>query len=112
MNNMKNEIALMKLLQEQNCPNIIKTKDCFVGTNGSNRRRTFVVIEKMEGSLFDICKGNIFRNEKLIQYVMWCVLESLKFIHKADIIHRDIKSDNVLYNMEGQVKLADFGISR
>lgn len=44
--------------------------------------------------------------------MLYCVLESLNFIHKADIIHRDIKSDNVLYNMKGQVKLADFGISR
>jgi serine/threonine protein kinase len=63
MNDMKNEIALMKLLQEQNCPNIIKTEDCFVSPN---QKKTFVVIEKMEGSLYDICKGNIFRSEKLI----------------------------------------------
>ena len=100
----------MKLLQEEKCPNIIQTKDCFIAPSN---KRTFLVVERMQGTINTICKCPDFsRSENLIKYVLWCVLESLKFIHKADIIHRDIKSDNILYNMEGEVKLTDFGVSR
>ncbi|KAG2940062.1 hypothetical protein PC115_g2741 [Phytophthora cactorum] len=45
-------------------------------------------------------------------HMMLDIARGLQFLHSFDIIHRDLKSLNLLMTAEGRVKLADFGISR
>jgi len=47
-----------------------------------------------------------------IKCIMKQLVTGLSIIHKADILHRDLKSANILINSEGVLKLADFGLSR
>jgi p21-activated kinase 1 len=49
--------------------------------------------------------------EEHIAYVLRGVLKALSVIHRANLIHRDIKSDNVLITKSGGVKLSDFGFT-
>ena len=53
----------------------------------------------------------IAMNESQIAYVMRETNEALRYLHSLHRIHRDIKSDNVLINHQGELKLADFGVS-
>ena len=48
-------------------------------------------------------------SENVCKYVISEALKGIQFLHSKHIIHRDIKSDNILYNEKGQVKLGDFG---
>mmetsp|Transcript_7001 Transcript_7001/g.12252 ORF Transcript_7001/g.12252 Transcript_7001/m.12252 type:complete len:832 (-) Transcript_7001:26-2521(-) len=53
-----------------------------------------------------------FRDESRIASVACGVLSGLLYMHRRNVVHRDIKSDNVLLGNDGMTKLADFGISR
>jgi serine/threonine protein kinase len=40
------------------------------------------------------------------------ILESLEFVHSVGVCHRDLKPENILLDLEGHVKISDFGLSR
>uniref|UniRef100_A0A8C5SB82 Protein kinase domain-containing protein n=1 Tax=Laticauda laticaudata TaxID=8630 RepID=A0A8C5SB82_LATLA len=49
--------------------------------------------------------------ESQIQVICRQMLEALNYLHHKKIIHRDLKAGNVLLTLDGDIKLADFGVS-
>lgn len=62
------------------------------------------------GAITDlVIESNELIPEKVCAYILRQVLFGMDFLHSKSIIHRDIKSDNILFNTDGEIKLADFG---
>jgi p21-activated kinase 1 len=95
-----NEILVMRESRHRNIVNFI---DSFL-VKGD----LWVVMEYMEGgSLTDVVTCNIM-SEGQIAAVSRETLEGLKHLHENGVIHRDIKSDNILLSLQGDIKLSEF----
>ena len=65
----------------------------------------------METDLHAAIRANILE-EIHKQYILWQSLKALKYMHSADLLHRDMKPSNLLLNSDCLMKVADFGLAR
>ena len=64
------------------------------------------------GSVIDLIKITGRKlNEFEIASIIQAVLKGLDYLHGRKLIHRDIKAGNILLDINGQAKIADFGVS-
>ncbi|RIB25878.1 kinase-like domain-containing protein [Gigaspora rosea] len=97
-----NEILVMK---ESQHPNIVNYLDSFLVKSNE----LWVVMEYMEGgALTDVIDNNTLEEDQ-IAAICFETCKGLQHLHGQNIIHRDIKSDNVLLDAFGHVKITDFG---
>lgn len=104
LNEVQQEIAFLTDLK--NVPNVTHYYGCFL-----NDTRLWIIMDYCAGgSVRTLLKPGIF-DEKYIAVILRELLIALSSVHKLGVIHRDIKSANVLITKEGNVQLCDFGVA-
>jgi len=99
------EICLLKELKHRN---IVRLHDVL----HSDRKLT-LVFEHCDQDLkkyFDSLNGDI--DPEVVMSFMFQLLKGLSYCHSRNILHRDLKPQNLLINRTGELKLADFGLAR
>jgi mitogen-activated protein kinase 15 len=99
---------IMFLQELNNHENIIRLLNVL---KAENDRDIYLIFEFMETDLHAVIRANILEDIHK-QYTMYQLFKCLKFMHSAELLHRDVKPSNLLLNSECQVKLADFGLAR
>ncbi len=95
------------MYQHLDHPNIIK----FLGSEIINDI-LFIYLEFIPGGSIKylLNKYGTF-SSKIIKIFLKQILDGLEYLHSKGIVHRDIKSANILVDLKGNIKLSDFGVS-
>lgn len=106
---LKNEVAILQNLSHQGVVNLERMFE--------TPERIFVVMEKLKGDMLEMIlsheKGRL--TERVTKFLITQILIALKHLHSKNIVHCDLKPENVLLSSDSkfpQVKLCDFGFAR
>uniref|UniRef100_A0A8C2NMA5 non-specific serine/threonine protein kinase n=1 Tax=Capra hircus TaxID=9925 RepID=A0A8C2NMA5_CAPHI len=96
------EVQIMKLL---NHPHIIKLYQVM-----ETKDMLYIVTEfAKNGEMFDYLTSNGHLSESEARKKFWQILSAVEYCHSHNIVHRDLKTENLLLDGNMDIKLADFG---
>ncbi|XP_042509701.1 mitogen-activated protein kinase 9-like [Macadamia integrifolia] len=103
------EIKLLRLLRH---PDIVEIKHIMLPPSRREFKDIYVVFELMESDLHQVIKANDDLTPEHYQFFLYQLLRALKYIHTANVFHRDLKPKNILANADCKLKICDFGLAR
>lgn len=104
-NKIMNEINLMKNLRHFSVVKLLDTIE--------TDKYIFLIMENiLGGDLLTFIKKRNKLPEKVAKFIFKQLLQSIKYIHSKNIVHRDIKLDNILIDLHNNIKLCDFGVGK
>ncbi|CAG5125082.1 unnamed protein product [Candidula unifasciata] len=101
------EISLLKELDHPNVVRLLDVIHCEV--------KLYLVFEYLTKDLkkyMDSFPSSEVINPALIKSYLYQLLKGISYCHAHRVLHRDLKPQNLLIDMEGNIKLADFGLAR
>ena len=95
----------MKNLKHNNIVKILETIE--------TEKYILIIMENIPGGdLLNFVKKRTKLPEKTAKFIFKQLILALKYMHNHNIIHRDIKLDNILIDLNNNIKLCDFGVSK
>lgn len=97
----------ISILKELNHPNIVPVLDII-----DTEKNFVIVMPRFTKNLYSFVRSHGVLNIRLLQSYAFQLLAGLHYIHSHRIIHRDIKTLNILLDPDGRLVIADFGMAR
>jgi len=97
-----------ELMQRFNHKNITKILEVF-----NDEEYMLIIMEYINGgNLFSFVKKRRKLSEKMARFLFRQIILGIQHIHSKNVVHRDIKLENILIDFNNNVKICDFGIGR
>ncbi|HYO60323.1 MAG TPA: protein kinase [Actinomycetota bacterium] len=94
-------------------PGIVAIYDTGTDSADDGTERHYIVMEHCAGgTLTELMERERAFDPARASEIVAAVCSSLDFAHRAGVVHRDVKPDNVLFSDDGTLKVADFGIAK
>ncbi|XP_047322017.1 mitogen-activated protein kinase 19-like [Impatiens glandulifera] len=103
------EIKLLRLLLH---PDIVDIKCIMLPPSRREFKDIYVIFELMESDLHQVIKANDDLTPDHHRFFLYQMLRALKYMHTANVYHRDLKPKNILANANCKLKICDFGLAR
>ena len=102
----KIETGIMKSLSNSN--NVVKFFETY-----ETKKHICIVMEYIcAGDLLSYIKKRSKLTEPVSKFIFKQIILALQYIHSHNIVHRDIKLDNILIDLDNNIKICDFGVSK
>ncbi|MBA0707002.1 hypothetical protein Golax_019084 [Gossypium laxum] len=102
----------LKLLRHIHHENVIALKDVMMPIHRASFNDVYLVYELMDTDLHQIIKSPQPLSNDHCKFFIFQLLRGLKYLHSANILHRDLKPGNLLVNANCDLKICDFGLAR
>ena len=64
------------------------------------------------GELAEFLEDQAYFSDDIIKFYAVQIIDSVRYLHKHGIAHRDLKLENILIDAKGYLKIIDFGVSK
>jgi serine/threonine protein kinase len=106
------EIMILRKLDHENIVKLLDIATSKPSERNKNKGNVYLVFEYLEHDLYGLINRKISYEVSHLKCILLQILTGLLYLHSAHIIHRDLKSANILLTSKGVVKIADFGLAR
>merc|ERR1719203_1491225 len=103
------ELRILRHLQHEN---LMQVKSIFMAGSKSEFQEIYVISELMETDLGSTLKSSQPLSDDHCQFFLYQILRGMKYVHSAQVIHRNLKPRNLLVNSNCDLKICDFGLAR
>lgn len=108
----KRTLRELRILQHLQHENLVQIKSIFLPGVKSDFEDLYVVSELIETDLASTLRSSQALSNDHCQFFLYQILRGMKYVHSAQVIHRDLKPRNLLVNSNCDLKICDFGLAR